>query len=192
MNPPKILKDGHKGMNIYSIEDEMLQYRELQCVGDIDTELTNSLISQIRYLYRQDPEAEITIFINSNGGEVFSGLALYDVMCAVRCPIRTVCMRTAASMAAVLFSTGDKREMLPHARVMIHDPLIPSGVGGSALHIRSISDSLLRTRETIAEILAKNTGRTLEEIYEKTAIDSYFYGKEAIDYGLADKIIRYL
>lgn len=189
---PHILKETHKGLSRYSIEDEMLQHREIQCMGEINTNSVNSLINQIRYLYKQDKDAEITIYINSGGGEVTSGLALYDVMCAVKCPIRTVCLGTAASMAAVIFSTGDKREMLPHSRVMIHDPLIPSGVGGSALQIESISNSILRTRKTIAEILALNTGKNLEEIYEKTAVDTYFYGEEAVEFGLADKIIKYL
>ena len=118
-----------------------------------------------------------------------SGLALYDVMQVISAPIRTVCVGMAASMASILFSAGNKREILPHAAVMIHDPLISGGVGGSALRVQSISNDLMRTRTLIAEILAKNTGHTVEEIYEKTANDTYFYGEDAVEYGLADSVI---
>ena len=132
------------------------------------------------------------MYINSPGGEVSSGLALYDVMKAVKCPIRTVCVGTAASMAAVLFASGSERDMLPHARIMIHDPLIIGGAGGSALAMKRLSDDLLRTREIMCGILAEHTGRTLEEIYEKTASDSFFYADEAIKFGLADKVVESL
>lgn len=192
MNRPQIIKETHKGLSLYTIEDDMLAHREIECIGEINAESVNSIISQIRYLNRLDSEAEITIYINSPGGEVTSGLALYDIMNAVRCPIRTVCIGTAASMAATLFVAGDQRDMLPHARVMIHDPLINSGFGGSALQIQTISNDLLKTRETMAEILAKHSKRTIEEIYEKTAVDSYFYGTEAVKFGLADQVISTL
>lgn len=189
---PQIIKETHKGLESYNIIDDMLTRREIECVGEINAESVNALISQVRYLAYKDPKAEIALFINSPGGEVSSGLALYDVMQAVSCPIRTVCVGSACSMGALLFAAGDVREMLPHARVMIHDPLIGGGVGGSALHIQTISESLLRTRETVAEILAKHTNHTLEEIYDKTKTDSYFYGEEAVAYGLADRVIHSL
>lgn len=189
---PRILKETHNGLHSYTLQDEMLSRREIECAGDINAELVNSLITQIRHLNAKDPDKEITIFINSHGGEVTSGLALYDVMKAVKCPIRTVCIGIAASMGALLFTAGDQRDMLPHSRVMIHDPLINGNLRGSALHIRSISDDLLVTREVIAKILAKHTGRDISEIYEKTLTDSYFYAQEAIDFGLADSIIECL
>ncbi len=186
---PKIIKETDRGYSVYDIQDEMLSHRQIECVGSIDKESVYSLIMQLRYLQMQDKDAEITMYINSPGGEVSSGMALYDVMQAVSCPIRTVCVGTAASMAAVLFAAGDKREMLPHASVMIHDPLISGGLGGSALHIQSISQDLMRTRDVICQTLAKHTGRTIDEIYDKTKTDSYFYGEEAVDFGLADKVI---
>lgn len=188
VNEPRIITETSYGLFFHTIQDEMLTHREIECIGEINSESVNSLISQIRYLAREDPGKEITIYINSPGGEVSSGLALYDVMKAVKCPIRTVCVGTAASMGAVLFAAGNKRDMLPHARVMIHDPLIQR-TGGNALGLKAISDSLLRTREITGKILAEHTGRTLEEIYEKTAVDSYFYADEAIEFGLADRII---
>lgn len=187
-NEPRIIKETSSGLFFSTIQDEMLTHREIECIGEINSESVNSLISQIRYLAREEPGKEITIYINSPGGEVSSGLALYDVMKAVKCPIRTVCVGTAASMGAVLFAAGDQRDMLTHARVMIHDPLIRA-TGGNALGLKAISDSLMRTREITGRILAEHTGRTLEEIYEKTAVDSYFYADEAVEFGLADRII---
>ncbi|MCD7739648.1 MAG: ATP-dependent Clp protease proteolytic subunit [Lachnospiraceae bacterium] len=187
---PRILKESRNGVDIYEIRDEMLLHREIQCVGEINAESVNSMISQLIYLSRQEPEKEITMYINSPGGEVASGLALYDVMKAIRCPIRTVCVGTAASMGAVLFAAGNSRDILPHARVMIHDPLIPGGVGGSALQLKGISEDLMRTREILCRILAEHTHRTLEEIYEKTGRDTYFYADEAVEYGLADRVVE--
>lgn len=189
---PKILKESYNGISAYNIEDEMLTQREIGCVGEITTESVNSIITQILYLSRQDDQKEITIYINSPGGEVSSGLALYDIMQAVKCPIHTVCIGIAASMGAILFAAGDKRDILPHARVMIHDPLISSGVGGNALRIKSLSEDLMRTRKITGKILAKHTKKTIDEIYAKTATDSYFYAEEAVAFGLADNIITTL
>lgn len=190
MYTPMILKETCNGVSCYNIQDEMLSHREIECVGEINAESVNSIIMQILFLARQDEEKEITIYINSPGGEVSSGLALYDIMQAVKCPIRTVCVGIAASMGAILFTAGDKRDILPHARVMIHDPLISCGVGGNALHIKSLSEDLMRTREITGKILAEHTKKPIEEIYKKTATDSYFYAEEAVAYGLADRIIK--
>lgn len=189
MDTPNIIKETSQGVSSYRIIDEMLSNREIQCVGEINSDSVYSIIMQLQYLQREDPTAEITMYINSPGGEVNSGLALYDVMQAISAPIRTVCVGMAASMASILFAAGDKREILPHAAVMIHDPLIQGGVGGSALKFKAISEDLMRTRSLIAEILAKHTGHALEEIYEKTANDTFFYGQDAVDYGLADLVI---
>ncbi|MFI3174483.1 MAG: ATP-dependent Clp protease proteolytic subunit [Bacillota bacterium] len=186
---PKIIKNGYSGTTLCNIEDEMLAHREIECIGPIDAESVNSIISQIRYLYSVDKEAEITIYINSPGGEVSSGLALYDIMNAVKCPIRTVCVGTAASMGALLFLSGDVRHILPHAYVMVHDPLIRGGIGGSALAIDAQSRRIMKTREITAKIFAKHTNKTLEEIYSVTASDTYFDAEEAVAFGIADKII---
>lgn len=188
MYVPAILERTSEGVHRYAIQDAMLQRREIECLGEITPEAVNGLILQLRYLQQEDPEAEITLYINSPGGEVASGLALYDVIAALRCPLRTVCVGTAASMAALIFAVGKRREMLPHARLMIHDPLIAGGIGGSALHIDSVSRDLMRTRQTMAELLAKHSGHTLEEVYEKTAKDTYFDAEEAVAWGLADRV----
>lgn len=193
MRTPMIMKETCNGYLFHTIQDEMLTHREIECVGVLNEESVNSLILQIRYLERMDPNAEITIYMNSPGGEVASGLALYDVMKAVRCPIRTVCVGLAGSMAAILFAAGDTREMSAHSRVMIHDPLIAgSGISGSATDLDAQVKDIMNTRTIIAEILSKHTHRTVEEVLEKTARDTYFYAEDAIAFGLADKIITEL
>ncbi len=188
-NTPSVLKESSAGIFACGIDDVMLADREIHCVGTIDAGLANSICLQLLHLQKEDPDGRITIYFNSPGGEVASGLAIDDVMCAVSCPIRTVCLGTAASAAALLFISGDEREMLPHANVMIHDPLIAGGVGGSALQLRTVSENLLRTREIIAEIIAQHTGKPIEEIYEATSKDSWFEAPEAVAWGLADRVI---
>ena len=186
---PEIIRESANGIRLIPIQDEMLQRREIECIGEITQNSVYGLILQLRHLQHEDPGAEITIYINSPGGEVQSGLALYDVMQAVSCPIRTVCVGRAASMAALLFIAGDTREMLTHARVMIHDPLIAGGIGGSALTVDAVAKDLMKTRQTSAEIIAKHSGHSIDEVYEMTAKDTYFDADEAVAWGLADRII---
>lgn len=128
-----IVRETSNGYFRYSIEEDMLSKREVECVGEITPESAYSIARQLRWLERENPSAEITLLISSPGGDVHSGLALYDVMRSLSCPIRTVCMGTAASMAAILFAAGSRREILPHGRVMIHDPLISNGSGRQRL-----------------------------------------------------------
>lgn len=123
-NDAGIIKESTYGYHLIPIQDEMLSHREVELVGEVTPETVNALVRQLRYLQRQDPEGPITLYINSPGGSVDSGMALYDVMQAVSCPIRTICVGLAASMAALLFISGGQRDMLPHSRLMIHDPLI--------------------------------------------------------------------
>ena len=141
-------------------------------------------------LERKAPGEEITMFINSGGGQVGNGLALYDVMRQISSPVRTICMGHACSMAAVLFAAGDKREIYSHSKVMIHDPSISGRLTSKALELQALSEDLLATRQTIAEILSLHTGQTIEAILEKTCIDSYFNAEEAIEFGLADAVIE--
>ena len=189
---PSLIRETSEGFSRCAIQDEMFQRREIECVGEITEESVYSLILQLRYLASENPDAAITMFINSPGGSVTSGLALYDVMQAIRCPVRTVCTGIAASMAALLFISGSSREMLPHARVMVHAPLIPGGIGGTALKIDALAKDLMQVRETTAAIIAAHTGRSLDEVYAKTATDSYFNAGEAVAWGLADRIIHEL
>lgn len=186
---PMIVRETSRGDSHRTILEEMLLHREVECVGEINSNSVYSLCRQLRHLQREDPHGEITMYINSPGGSVSDGLALYDVMKGISCPIRTICLGTAASMGAVLFAAGNQRDILPHGRVMIHDPLIGQ-TGGSALQLQEISQSLMQTREHMGQLLAQFTGRTLEEIYEKTRRDSFFNAEEAVAFGLADRVIQ--
>ena len=184
----RIIKESSRGYDLISIRDEMLSHREVELAGEVDADSVNALIRELRYLQRQDPEGEITMYINSPGGGVDSDMALYDVMQAISCPVRTVCVGLAASMAALLFISGSRRDMLPHSRLMIHDPLIVQ-TGGSALRLKAVSDDLMETRQITARVIAEHSGRSLEQILEKTATDSFFRAEEAVAFGLADNII---
>ena len=187
-NEARIIKESSHGYDLIPIQDEMLSHREVELVGEVSADSVNALIRQLRYLQNEDPKAPITLYINSPGGSVDSGMALYDVMQAVSCPVRTICVGLAASMAALLFVSGAERDMLPHSRLMIHDPLIIQ-TGGSALKLKAISDDLMETRQIIAKVIAEHSGKSMEEVLEKTANDSYFRAEEAVKFGLADHII---
>ena len=186
---PDIIQESNQGISCIPIQTLLYKEREVFCVGEITKESALSLIMQLRYLQLASPGAEITMYIDSPGGELSSGLSILDVMEGIQSTIRTVCIGCAYSMAAILFAAGNQRDILPHARVMIHDPLVANGVGGSALHLDLVAQDLKRTRTLVAEILAKHTGRSLEEILEKTRDGgTYFSADEAVEFGLADRI----
>ena len=187
----RIIKETVRGIDIVDLEDELLQSREIFLTGGVDANTTNELIKQLMYLEREDDEAEITLYINSPGGEVTSGLGVYDYMTLMKAPIRTVSIGTAASMGALLFLAGDKRQMLPHTRIMIHDPSYSNAdMSGKKPHeIQHELDKLNETRQIIAQIISEKTGKTLEEVYEVTANDTYYNAEEALKFGLATEII---
>ena len=190
---PQIIRETAEGLNRLDVRDEMLSHRELELTSAVDAQSCATIIRGLLYLQRCDANAPVTLYINSPGGEVQSGLALYDVMQAVSCPIRTVCLGMAAtSMAALLFITGDERQMLPHSRVMIHDPLIGAGAGGSALSVKARADDLMRIRDITAGVIARHTGMTLEQVFALTASDTYFEAEQAVAQGLADRIVTSL
>ncbi len=186
---PNVIRETVNGYFLASIRDEMFGRREINCKGEIDREMVNDLIAQLLQLEHEDPEGEITLYINSPGGSVVDGLALYDVMQSISCPIRTVCIGMAYSMGAILFAAGDRRDMLPHSKIMIHDPLV-THIEGSALHVQNESKKLLDVRKATNEILAKHTGKTVKQIEAKTCNDTYFSAGEAVKFGLADNIIE--
>lgn len=189
---PLVMQETSDGLRLYDIRDEMLAAREIEITGAIDAGSVSTAIRCLLHLQKEDQQLPITLYINSPGGEVQSGLALYDVMQAVSCPIHTVCLGMAASMAALLFIAGDQREMLLHSRVMIHDPLIGGGIGGSALSVKARADDLMRIRDITAQVISQHTGMNLEEVFELTAKDTYFEAEEAIANGMADRIITSL
>lgn len=188
---PRIIRETNSGFQAFDIRDRMLANRQVICVDPIDAQSANSLVIQLLHLQDDDPEGEITLIFNTPGGEVLSGLAVYDTMQAISCPIRTLCTGIAASMGAVLFAAGDRRQMLPHSKVMIHDPLMNS-VGGNALSVKDTAESLMKMRSIMGEILAKHTGRSVKEVLKKTSSDTFFDAQQAIDFGLADEIITNL
>ena len=183
MITPNIIKETCEGTACIPIRDALFRRREIYCTGEIDSETANSMIVQLHFLALENSAEEITLYLNS------PGLAVYDAMQAVSCPVKTVCIGIAASMAALLFTAGQTREILPHGRVLIHDPLIAGNLGGSALKINSVAKDLMQTRETVGKILARHTGRSLDEVLEKTATDCYFSASEAVAWGLADRVV---
>ncbi len=188
---PSIIRESSQGITSVRICDEMFARREIECVGIIDQAFTYALCQQLRQLAYDDPDGEIVMYINSPGGSVQDGLAVYDTMRGISCPIRTVCLGMAASMGALLFVAGTQRDMLPHSRIMIHDPLITQ-VGGSALELKTVAEGLMRTRQITGEVIAHHAGHTVEEVLAKTDHDAWFSAEEAVKWGLADRIIRTL
>lgn len=186
-----LMKETVRGIELIPLEDELLNKRELFLIDEVDTRTTSALIMQLKYLDSVDPHAPITLFINSPGGEVYSGLALYDVIKAISAPVNTVCIGTAASMSAIIFLAGRKRQMYPHARLMIHDPAYGSGsIAGRKSHeLKHQLDKLNETREALAKIIADATKKSLDEIYEITAEDTYFSAEEALEFKLSTGII---
>ena len=186
-----ILLETVRGVQPVAISDKLLMNREIFLTEEVNSETSVELIKQLMYLEQEDNTKEITLYINSPGGEVISGLAVYDYINHMTAPLRTVSIGTAASMGAILFLAGKKREMLPHTRIMIHDPSYGHlDVGGRKPHeIQHELDKLNETREALAQIIAEKTGKTLEEIYRVTAEDTFFNAKEALEFGLATNII---
>lgn len=187
-----ILKETVRGIDCIRLEDEFFKDREIFLTEEVNAQTSNELIKQLMYLERQDSESEVTIYINSPGGEVISGLAVYDYIGMMKAPVRTVCIGTAASMGAILFLAGAKRQMLPHTRLMIHDPSYShNDIGGRKPHeIQQELDKLNETREALARIISEKTGRSIEEIYKVTADDTFYSAQEAIDFGLATEILK--
>ena len=203
ISTPNIIEESREKLTTISIIDAMLRDRQISLLGPVDEDSVNSLVTQLLYLEKTAPGEEITFYINSDGGEVGNGLALYDIMQHISSPVRTICLGRACSMAAVLFAAGDIREIYTHSKVMIHDPSISGRMTMKALELQTMSKDLMDTRQALqtmskdlmdtrqalAEILAKHTGQPLERILEKTVTDCFFDAKEAIEFGLADRII---
>ena len=186
-----VLKASVRGTDLIPLEDMLLEESEVFLVDEITPKSANNLIQKLMYLDSKDL-GEITIYINSPGGEVIGGLAVYDYIKIMKSPVRTVCIGDAASMGAIIFLAGEKREMLPHTRILIHDPSYGHlDVSGKKPHeIQRGVDSLNKIRETLAEIISEKTGKDIDEIYKITAEDNYFTAEEAIEFGLATDIFK--
>ena len=186
---PTVEVESYHGMSQIHVLTKELMKRRVYIQGEINAESANDFVTQMMYL-QSESDDPINVYINSPGGSVTDGLLMYDVIQASTAPVNTICTGLAASMGAILLAGGKKgrRFILPHSKVMIHEPLISRGLGGSATSIKAISDSILETREITNGILAKHTGKTLEEINEATAFDNYMNAKQALEFGIVDKI----
>ena len=189
---PNILKETVRGIQPVLIEDEMLQHREVFLMEEVNRKSATDVIKQLMYLDRIDTGKPVTMYINSPGGEVVSGLAVYDFIKVMKSPVNTVCMGSAASMGAILFLAGKERSMLKNSEIMIHDPSFSVGniSGKKPLEIQERLDQLMDTREKLAEIIAERTGMTKRQVYQKTEKDSYLNAEESVKYGIATKIIE--
>lgn len=189
MYQPAVERESVNGIQEVSLYTNAFSNRKMFLFGPIDEKTVYTFTAQMLYLM-EDEQSPIDIYINSPGGEVNSGLAIYDLIQSCKAPINMYCIGMAASMGALIFAGGKKghRFMLPHSKVMIHEPLIPNGVGGSASSIKSTADSILQTRELLNGILAKHTGKILEEINKATDHDNFMTANEAIEFGLCDKV----
>ncbi len=186
---PYVIEKTSSGERSYDIYSRLLQDRIIFLTGEVNDDVASLLVSQLLFLESQDSEKDVQFYINSPGGSVSAGFAIYDTMNYIKCDVSTICMGLAASMGAFLLSGGTKgkRFALPNAEVMIHQP--SGGAKGQETGIRIVAEQILKTRSRLNEILAANTGKPLEQIQADTERDNYMTAQEAKDYGLIDDII---
>ncbi|OQX53485.1 MAG: ATP-dependent Clp endopeptidase, proteolytic subunit ClpP [Candidatus Omnitrophica bacterium 4484_213] len=187
---PMIIEQSERGERAYDIYSRLLKDRIIFIGSVIDDDIANLIVAQILFLQMEEPDKDINIYINSPGGAVTAGLAIYDTMQFVKCPISTYCIGQASSMAAILLSAGTKgkRYVLPHTRIMIHQPW--GGVQGAAVDINIQAREILKLRERINQILAKHTGQKLEKIEKDTDRDFFMSSQEAKEYGIVDEVVE--
>jgi len=187
---PIVIEQTGRGERAYDIYSRLLKDRIIMLGTPIDDHVANLIVAQLLFLEAEDPEKDIYLYINSPGGVVTAGLAIYDTMQYIKPDVVTICMGQAASMGAVLLAAGakGKRFALPHARIMIHQPL--GGFQGQATDIEIHAKEILRLKQMLNEILSKHTGQPLEKIERDTDRDYFMSAKEAMEYGLIDKVLE--
>ena len=185
---PYIVEQTSRGERSYDIYSRLLEDRIIFLSGEIDDAVANTVVAQLIYLEAKDPQKDISLYINSPGGSVSAGLAIYDTMNYIKCDVSTICIGMAASMGAFLLSSGQrgKRYALPNSEIMIHQPL--GGAQGQASDIKIAAEHILRTKQKLNTILAQNSGRPLSEIERDTDRDNYLSAQQAQEYGLIDKV----
>lgn len=185
---PYIVEQTSRGERSYDIYSRLLEDRIIFLTGEIDDAVANTVVAQLIYLEAKDPSKDISLYINSPGGSVSAGLAIYDTMNYIKCDVSTICIGMAASMGAFLLSSGQKgkRFALPNSEIMIHQPL--GGAQGQASDIKIAADHILKTRHKLNTILAQNSGKPLEVIERDTDRDNYLSANEALEYGLIDRV----
>lgn len=186
---PTVIEASSQGERSFDIFSRLLRERIIFLGDEIDDELANSIVAQLLLLDSENPEKDIMMYINSPGGVITAGLAIYDTMKHIRADVATICLGEAASMGAFLLSAGTKgkRMALPSARIMIHQPL--GGARGQATDIEIEAKEILRMKKELNTLLAEHTGQTVEKIYADTERDNYMSAAEAVEYGLIDKVI---
>ena len=187
---PIVIEQTNKSERSYDIYSRLLEDRIIMLSGEIDDATANTVVAQLLYLEGKDPDKDISLYINSPGGSVTAGLAIYDTMNYIKCDVVTICIGMAASMGAVLLSSGakGKRYSLPNSEIMIHQPL--GGTQGQASDIKIQAEHILKMKAKLNKILSDNTGKELEIIEKDTDRDNYLSSDEALEYGLIDKIFK--
>ena len=189
---PYVVEQTSRGERSYDIFSRLLNDRVIMLSEEVNDTTASLVVAQLLYLESQDPDKDISLYINSPGGSVSAGFAIYDTMQYIKCDVSTICIGLAASMGAFLLSSGakGKRFALPNSEIMIHQPLIGGGgLSGQATDIQIRTENLLRTKENLNRILSENTGKSMEEISRDTDRDNFMTAKEAMEYGLIDKVI---
>lgn len=186
---PVVVEQTSRGERSYDIYSRLLNDRIIFLSDEVNDVTASLVVAQLLYLEAQDPDKDIYLYINSPGGSISSGMAIYDTMNYIKCDVSTICVGMAASMGAFLLSSGakGKRFALPNAEVMIHQPL--GGMQGQASDIKIHADHILRIREKLNKLLSEQTGKPLETIERDTERDNYMTASEACEYGLVDKVI---
>ena len=190
---PYVVEQNSRGERSYDIFSRLLNDRIVMLCDQVDDAVASTVIAQLLYLEAQDPNKDISLYINSPGGSVSAGFAIYDTMNYIKCDVSTICIGMAASMGAFLLSSGakGKRYSLPNSDILIHQPLIGgNGISGQCTDVKIHSDHLVVTREKLNSILANNTGKTIEQIARDTERDNYLTAQQAVEYGLIDKVME--
>ena len=187
---PYVIENTGKGERSYDIYSRLLEDRIIFLSGAVTTELANSIIAQMIYLEGKDPSKDIYLYINSPGGSVSDGLAIYDTMNYIKCDVNTICIGSAMSMGAVLLAAGTKgkRFALPSADIMIHQVLVSGGIAGQATDVAIYTDHLMRTKKRLNTILSECSGQPYEKVCQDTERDNFMSAEDALAYGLIDKI----
>ena len=185
---PYVVEQTSRGERSYDIFSRLLNDRIIFLSDEVNDATASLVVAQLLFLEAQDPDKDISFYINSPGGSVTAGMAIYDTMNFIKCDVSTICIGMAASMGAFLLSAGTKgkRIALPHSEIMIHQPL--GGAQGQASDIKIRADLILRTRDMLNKILAENTGKSIEQIERDTDRDYFMTAEQALEYGLIDKI----
>ena len=187
---PTVIESSSRGERAYDIYSRLLKDRIVFMDGEVNDATADLVVAQLLFLESEDPGKDISLYINSPGGSVTAGLAIYDTMQFIKCDVSTICLGMACSMGAFLLAGGTKgkRYILPNAEVMIHQP--SGGAQGQATDIRIVSEQIQKTKERLNRILAENTGNPLEVIAADTERDNYVTAEEAVAYGIVDKVIE--